>query len=83
VYAEPLLFIVVMSAVMHDAVQMLSPSTKAAYDNGTLADIVYADDTLLLGASAKHVEEFLRAVSGAGRAYGLESCMKVSSSFSK
>ena len=37
-----------------------------------MADIVYADDTLLLGAYAKHVEEFLRAVSGAGRAYGLE-----------
>ena len=68
----PLLFIVVISAVMYDAVQMPSPSTRAAYGNVTLADIVSADDLLLLGAPAKHVEEFLRAVSGAGRAYGLE-----------
>ena len=61
-----------MSAIMLDAVRMLSPPAREAYKRGELADIVYADDTLLLGACANHVEEFLRAVAFAGRAHGLE-----------
>jgi hypothetical protein len=69
---SPLLFIVVMSAVMHDAVKLLSPPAREAYEKGALADIVYADDTLLIGASAKHVQEFLRAVAAAGRTFGLQ-----------
>ena len=59
-----------MSAVMHDAT--LSPEAKAAHNSGTLADIVYADDTLLLGSSPAFLHEFLQAVSAAGRTYGLE-----------
>jgi len=61
-----------MTAVMHDAVSFLPPDARAAYDRGDLADVVYADDTLLLGANAKHIEVFLRAVAAAGRAHGLE-----------
>jgi len=61
-----------MSAVMHDAVGLLSTQARAAYDRGDLADIVYADDTLLVGASSEFLEEFLRAVAAAGHAYGLE-----------
>lgn len=51
---------------------MLSPAARLAYEQGDLADVVYADDTLLIGACAQHVEEFLRAVAAAGRAYGLD-----------
>lgn len=51
---------------------MLSASAPKAYKEGDLADIVYADDTLLLGSSAKHLEEFLRAVAAAGKKYSLE-----------
>ena len=61
-----------MSAVMHDAVGLLTPDARAAYGRGALADIVYADDTLLVGASSKFLHEFLRAVAAAGHAYGLE-----------
>ena len=57
---------------MHDAVAMLSRPAREAYERGELADIVYADDTLLLGSCSKHVEELLRAVAFSGRAYGLE-----------
>ena len=57
---SPLLFITVMSAVMHDAVGLLSADARAAYD------------TLLIGASSKFLHEFLRAVAAAGHAYGLE-----------
>ena len=69
---SPLLFVVVMTAVMHDAVSFLPEDARAAYDRGELADVVYADDTLLLGANVKYVEFFLRAVAAAGRAHGLE-----------
>ena len=69
---SPLLFVTVMTAVMHDAVSFLPEDAKAAYDRGELADVVYADDTLLLGANVKYVEVFLRAVAAAGRAHGLE-----------
>ena len=69
---SPLLFITVMSAVMHDAVAMLSPPARAAYDRGDLADVVFADDTLLVGANSKFVTEFIRVVAAAGRAIGLE-----------
>ena len=48
---RPLQFIIVMSAVMSDAVVMLSPKGKSAHSSGDLADLVYADDTLLIGSS--------------------------------
>ena len=69
---SPLLFIIMMSALMHDAVSLLSPSAAQAYSQGNLADLAYADDTLLIGASSEHVQEFLSAVAQAGQRYGLE-----------
>jgi len=69
---SPLLFIVVMSALMHDAVESLSPDAKAAYLRGDLADVAYADDTLLLGISSTHLTEFLAAVATSGRRYGMD-----------
>ena len=69
---SPLLFIVVMSAVMHDAVATLGQPARQAYEKGDLADLVYADDTLLIGASSAHVTDFLAAVAQAGSRYGLE-----------
>ena len=61
-----------MSVLIHDAVSLLSPSAKAAYDRGNLADLVYADDTMLLGISAEHLSEYLRAVKLVGERYGME-----------
>ena len=67
-----LLFIVLMSLLMHDAVGMLSPRAREAYERGDLADITFADDTLLLGASPKFLAEFLQAVVTAGARYSME-----------
>jgi hypothetical protein len=69
---SPLLFIIVMTVLLHDAVAHLGPQARAAYDSNLLADLVYADDTLLIGVSDEHVTEFLQAVSEAGRIYGME-----------
>ena len=61
-----------MSLLMHDAVGMLSPQAREAYERGDLADITFADDTLLSGASPKFLAEFLQAVATAGARYGME-----------
>ena len=45
---SPLLFVLVMTVLLADAVEMLGRPAKQAYDNGDLADCVYADDTLLI-----------------------------------
>jgi hypothetical protein len=61
-----------MTVLMHDAVGSLSAPARRAYQSGDLADVVYADDTLLLGASDEHLGEFMRAVADAGKRYGME-----------
>ena len=56
---------------MHDAVDMLTPAAREAYTNGDLADLAFADDTLLVGVSRDHLAEYLAAVAAAGQRYGL------------
>ena len=63
---SPLLFIIVMTVLLHDAVGTLSANTRSAYDRDDLADLVYADDTLLIGVSDDQLSEFLEAVQRAG-----------------
>ena len=69
---SPLLFVMAMSVLLHDAVALLGPGARNAYDRGDLADIVYADDTLLMGVSDTYVTEYLRAVMLSGSKYGME-----------
>lgn len=45
---SPLIFVMVMSVLLHDAHSMLSPSAKSAYEAGDLSDLVYADETMLM-----------------------------------
>ena len=61
-----------MTVLLVDATANLSPEAKAAYDCADLSDIVYADDTLLLGVSPAFVKEYLQAVFKAGKRYGME-----------
>ena len=69
---SPLLFVIAMSVLLHDAVQLLSPGATAQYAQGDLADLVYADDTLILGVKADRLEEYLSAIYTAGQRYGME-----------
>ena len=69
---SPLLFVLVTTVLLADAVEMLGRPAKQAYDNGDLADCVYADDTLLIGCNDDFLNEFLAAVAAAGRRYGME-----------
>ena len=68
---SPFLFVIVMTLLMHDAKQLLSTSARNAMSRGDLSDILYADDTLLMGSVAAHVEEYALAVERAGAMYGM------------
>jgi len=57
---------------MQDAAARLPPQDQDLLRSGALAELLYADDTLLLSISAKSLERFLAAVGSAGAAYGLE-----------
>jgi hypothetical protein len=60
-----------MSVLMLDAKPKLTPEDQELLNRGVLAELLYADDTLLMGVNANSVERFMKAVSEAGGAYGL------------
>ena len=53
-----------MSVLMDDAVRMLSIEARAAYERGDLAEVIYADDTLLVSISPTHLQDHLCCVAG-------------------
>ena len=61
-----------MTVLMHDAAAKLPDKEKERLLNGDLAELLYADDTLLLSVSADSLQMFLGAVSSAGAEYGLQ-----------
>ena len=69
---SPLLFVVIMSVVMQDALGQLQLADQLFLERGDLAALLYADDTLLLGSNASSVERYLLAVGEAGRNFGLQ-----------
>ena len=67
----PYLFIIVMTILMDQARGFLSPEAVAAISNQQMFDIAYADDTMILGASGRYVEEYAAAVEKAGTRFGM------------
>ena len=61
-----------MTVVMHDAASLLSRDAAIAYKRGDLGDLTFAEDTLLMGVSSKHLSEYLNAVAMAGARFGME-----------
>ena len=64
---SPFLFVAVMTVLMVDASTSLKSSTQGAVSAGAaqarfLFDLLYADDTLIIGSQARGVEELARAV---------------------
>ena len=51
-----------MAVLMEDAYKLLKPATHVAVCEGWLYDLLYADDTLLMGVRAGHVSELAAAV---------------------
>ena len=69
---SPFLFGIVMTVLMTDAYEMLGPGAKRACEQNNLFDVLYADDTLIIGNSTAYVEELAHAVECAGSNYGLK-----------
>jgi hypothetical protein len=69
---SPFLFGIVMTVLMHDAKGMLSEGAKLACQRSELEDVLFADDTLLIGSHGPHIEEYMAAVERAGLEYGLQ-----------
>lgn len=70
---SPFLFVMVMTVLMHDAKQQLR--TCPVYSANTqqpIEELLYADDILLIHSSQDAVREYMRCVSDAGSAYGLQ-----------
>ena len=67
---SPFLFTIVMTCVMTDARQDLSEDLGETLCN-SMSDLLYADDTLLMGSSSEGLSSFLGAVCDAGGEYGL------------
>ena len=69
---SPILFLVLMSVLLSDAQDLLPEPRRLAKQNGNLAELLYADDTLLYGIEREHLEQYLAAIVTAGRRYGME-----------
>ena len=67
---SPYLFIIVMTVAMMDARRM--SQLEETQGHIVTPDLVYADDTMLLGSSAESVQRYLDHVVAVGRTYGLE-----------
>ena len=70
---SPFLFIIVMTILMHDAKiasQQLYPNVEA--DPYTVHELLYADDTLLIGTESNQIQSYMNVVVDLGATYGLQ-----------
>ena len=68
---SPFLFGIVMTILMDSARKLLSPAARHAVGAHQLFDILYADDTMLLGTQTAHVEELAAAIETVGAEFGM------------
>jgi hypothetical protein len=68
---SPSLFVMLMSVMMKDAVSSLPQASQELFGKNSLDAYLYADDTLLVGASQERVQELLDAVARVGADYGM------------
>ena len=58
------IYILVMTVLVQDAVGMLSAPANHSYDRNKLAELVYADDILIMGVADNFVAEYLNVLYG-------------------
>ena len=68
----PLLPIITMTVLLHDAASNPSGPALLAYNRGDLADVVYAEDALLLDTSDPYLHDYLSQVLHEGVLYGMQ-----------
>ena len=63
--------IIVMTVLMQNARELLPVAAQRAFAERRLYDILYADDTLILGTDTGYVEELAKAIEQAGAEFGM------------
>jgi hypothetical protein len=61
-----------MSVLMHDARQKLNDDFGIRFPLDKISDLLYADDTLLVGGEAHVLQKYMDCIIGLGLEYGLE-----------
>jgi len=61
-----------MTVVVQDSISQLSPKSQQLHIEGALSILLYADDSLLIGASEAGLQELLDAVAQMGGRFGME-----------
>ena len=69
---SPIILVMLMTVVMHDACGKISPDDHDFMQRGGLAGLLYSDGTLRSSNDVKTLARYLAAVSEVGRAFGLE-----------
>jgi len=69
---SPFLFIMLMTVVRKDSMEKLSAGPKEQCKQGALSVLLYADDTLIIGASQNGVQELLNVIAEVGLRFGME-----------
>ena len=68
---SPFLFGILVTVPMTDAQESLSIAAEQQLQAGRLEDVLYADDTLILGVTGQHVGEYMASIEAHGKEYGL------------
>ena len=69
---SPYLFVILMSVLLRDAQDDLSSKYGISLPHGVISELIYADDTLLVGSHAGTIQRFLHCIIERGQEYGLE-----------
>ena len=69
---SPYLFVILMSVVLQDARGRLENTHGIELPEESLSELLYADDTLLLGTNTQAVQKYLDCIVEVGLEYGLE-----------
>ena len=69
---SPFLFTIVMTVLLHDAKEDFENMQGIVYETFFVQDLVYADDTLLIGVDGDRVQGYMESVVLMGEEYGLQ-----------
>ena len=68
-----------MTVLIHDARQKLSEDYAIELSMDALSELLYADDTVLVGSQGHVVQKYMESIISCGAEYGLELNWKRSS----
>ena len=69
---SPFLFVMVMTVLLHDANDLLRDMHHIDLSEMGCSDLVYADDTLLVGVNANYLQKYMECIAQIGSEYGLK-----------